>query len=207
MRLILVRHAETEASTRGRCYGSLDVGLSALGRRQQTILASVLAGETVAAVVTSPRVRAFETASAIAEPHGLDTRVEPALRELDFGELEGRTYDEIAAAFPELYARWMTQPTSVQFPGGECYAELEARSLSAVRSIHAAFDGHTVVAVTHGGVIRAVLGDVLGIPHDRIFRIAIDPASRSVVEWVEGEPVVRVVNERVGAHVQVSAHR
>lgn len=196
MRLILVRHAETEASARGRCYGSLDVGLSPLGRRQCAGLARALAVESVAAVVASPRVRAVETATPVAERHGLAVRVEPSLAELDFGELEGRSYDEIAASLPELYAAWMMQPTKVRFPGGESYADLEARTLHAVRAMLAAFDGRTVVVVTHGGVIRAVLSHVLGVPADRIFRITVDPASRSVVEWVGGEPVVLVVNER-----------
>lgn len=196
MRLILVRHAETEASARGRCYGSLDVGLSPLGRRQCAALATALAVESVAAVVASPRVRAVETATPIAKRHGLAVRVEPSLAELDFGELEGRSYDEIAASFPELYAEWMMQPTEVRFPGGESYADLEARTLDAVGAMLAAFDGRTVVVVTHGGVIRAVLSHALGVPADRIFRITVDPASRSVVEWVGGEPVVRMVNER-----------
>jgi alpha-ribazole phosphatase len=194
MRLVLVRHAEAEASARGRCYGSLDVGLSPGGRSQCSALASVLAGERVACVVSSPRVRAAETAAAIAEPHGIEIRMDDRLRELDFGELEGRTYDEIAMSLPELYAAWMTAPTEVRFPGGECYADLRTRALAAVRSLRHAYDGRAVVAVTHGGVVRAVLSHVLGIPDERIFRAAVDPASLTVVEWLGGEPIVRCVN-------------
>jgi alpha-ribazole phosphatase len=194
MRLVLVRHAEAEASARGRCYGSLDVGLSATGRFQCSSLARMLAPEPVAAVVSSPRVRAVETAVAIAEPHGIEVHVDDDLRELDFGELEGRMYDEIAASLPELYVAWMTTPTAVRFPGGECYADLRARSLAAVASLHDAYQGQTVVAVTHGGVVRAVLSDVLGIPDEHIFRIAVEPGSVSVFEWVDGVPVVLGVN-------------
>ena len=122
MRLVLVRHAEAEESARGRCYGSLDVGLSANGCAQCEQLAAALAGEPIAAVVSSPRVRATATAAAIARPHGLEATVDPNLRELDFGELEGRSYDEIAASLPELYAEWMTRPTRVRFPGGRATA-------------------------------------------------------------------------------------
>jgi len=198
MRLVLVRHAEAEASVRGRCYGSLDVGLSPLGRSQCTVLARALAGDDVAAVWSSPRIRAVETATAIAEPHGVPVHHDDRLRELDFGELEGRTYDEIAESLPELYAAWMTSPTDVQFPGGERYADLRARSLAAVGSLRGAHDGDTVVAVTHGGVVRAVLADVLGVADERIFRIGIEPASRTVIDWVAAdEPVVRCVNVAV----------
>lgn len=196
MRLILVRHAETELSARGRCYGSLDVGLSPLGRAQCVALEASLAEEPVAAVVSSPRVRALETAGAIARPHGLEVGVENDLRELDFGDLEGRTYDEIAARLPELYAAWMTTPTKVRFPGGESYADLKARALAAVERLRASHAGAAVVAVTHGGVVRAVVSEALGMPAEHIFRLAVDPASLTVVEWLQGEPLVRCVNSR-----------
>lgn len=199
MRLVLVRHAETEASARGRCYGSLDVGLSDAGRTQCALLAHALAGERVSAVVSSPRTRATATARAIAKRHGLRMRLDPALQELDFGELEGRTYDEIAAAMPELYAEWMARPTRVQFPGGESYADLERRALAAVASLREELEDGTVVAVTHGGVVRAVLRGVLQIPAEHVFRISVEPASVSIVEWLEDEPVVRCVNVRVHA--------
>ena len=197
MRLVLVRHAETETSARGRCYGSLDVGLSATGREQCGSLGRVLATERIGAVVSSPRIRATETASAIAEPHALEVRVDTGLCELDFGELEGRTYDDIAASLPELYAKWMTHPTRVRFPGGECYADLQARALHVVSSLLGGFRGRTVVAVTHGGVVRAVLSDVLGIPEEKLFRTSIDPGSLTIVEWLGDEPLVRCVNDRV----------
>lgn len=194
MRLFLVRHAEAEESARGRCYGSLDVGLSAKGRSQCVELARAFASEPIAAVVSSPRIRAVETAAAIAEPHGLEVCVVPDLRELDFGELEGRTYDEIAASLPEVYAAWMTKPTEVRFPGGESYADLHVRSLAAVSRLRTADEGQTVVAVTHGGVVRAVLSHVLGMPAERIFRLAVDPASTTTIEWLGDEPNVLRVN-------------
>ena len=194
MRLVLVRHAEAEESALGRCYGRLNVGLSPLGRAQCAALETSLAAEPVAAVVSSPRVRALETAGAIARPHGLDVVVDEGLRELDFGELEGRTYDEIAETLPDLYAAWMTTPTEVRFPGGESYADLKARALVAVERLRSSHDGEAVVAVTHGGVVRAVVSDALGMPAERIFRLAVDPASTTVVEWLDGEPLVRCLN-------------
>jgi alpha-ribazole phosphatase len=197
MRLVLVRHATVEDSALGRCYGTLDVALSAAGRSEAAALAATLSSERIQAVVSSPRARSVETAKAIAHAHGLEVQQEPRLCELDFGELEGRTYDELAASMPELYAEWMSTPTTVQFPGGESYADLHARALAAVEAIREAHDGETVVAVTHGGVVRAVLREVLGVPAARIFRIAVDPASVSIVEWLGGDPVVLAVNRRL----------
>jgi alpha-ribazole phosphatase len=198
MRLLLVRHAEAEQSAWGRCYGSLDVGLSTGGHAQAEVLASVLEPEPVEAVVSSPRRRAVDTATPIAHRRGLEVEIVPDLRELDFGELEGRTYDEIAGSLPELYAAWMTHPTGVRFPGGESYAELRARSVAAVAVLRRGASTGTVVVVTHGGVVRSVLADVLGLPDERIFRLAIDPASLTTVEWLGDEPVVTGVNRSVG---------
>jgi len=197
--LLLVRHAEPTENAQGRCYGRLDVELSESGRDQCRRLAAHLSGEPLAAIVSSPWRRARDTADAIAEPHALPVMVLDQLRELDFGELEGLTYDEISVSRPELYERWMTEPTAVHFPGGEGYPDLHARVVDAVAQLRATYDRQTVVAVTHGGVVRAVLAEALGIPHDRIFRFAVDTASITRVEWCEGAAFVRRVNQRLCA--------
>lgn len=194
MDLVLVRHGEPEEGARGRCYGTLDVGLSEAGRGQCRTLAEALRGERVSHVVSSPRRRALETARAIAAPHGLDVVPLDGLRELDFGALEGRSYDEIALEMPELYARWMQSPTTVRFPGGEGYADLSARVSDAVSDLRRTHDREVVVAVTHGGVVRAVLAEVLELPAERIFRLGVDPASITRIAWTRDVPVVRCVN-------------
>ena len=197
MRLALVRHAETAEDTRGHCYGRLDVGLSVAGREQCARLADVFRSESLRSVWASPAIRARETAAAIAAPHRLDVGILEPLRELDFGELEGRAYDEIAVSDPELYEQWMTAPTAVRFPGGESYADLQARVDAGVAALLARHDGGLVAVVTHGGVVRAVLRSVLGFPAERIFRIAVEPASVTTLDWMDGEPIVRTVNRPV----------
>ena len=171
---------------RGRCYGSLDVGLSDEGRLHAIELAAHLSPADV--VWTSPRLRARETAMAIS-PEPL---VDDDLRELDFGEFEGRTFDEIAASEPEIYRAWMETPTRVRFPGGESYADLKARvvpSLERIWGEHA-----SSIVVTHGGVIRAALAAWLDIPDEAIFRIDLGYGGVTIVDRVEGTPIVRIVN-------------
>ena len=196
MRFALVRHAETAEDTRGRCYGRLDVGLSVAGREQCARLTEVFRGEPLRSVWASPAIRARETAEAIAAPHRLDVGVIEPLRELDFGELEGRAYDEIAVTDPDLYARWMTAPTTVRFPRGESYSDLQSRVDAGIAALLDRHDAGLAVVVTHGGVIRAVLRSVLDLPAERIFRLSIDPASVTTLEWLDGEPVVQAVNRR-----------
>jgi broad specificity phosphatase PhoE len=114
------------------------------------------------------------------------------LRELDFGRFEGRTYEEIERDHPALYARWMQAPTTVRFPGGESYADLQARVTPALDEIRARHACPLVVA--HGGVIRAALAAWLELPAHAIFRLGLDYCGVTIVEWLGQEPIVRQLN-------------
>ena len=192
MRLVLCRHAEPEAAARGRVCGRVDVGLSASGEAQADLLAASLASERPSALYASPIRRARETAERIAPVLGLEPRLDPRLRELDFGELEGRSYDEIAASDPELYRAWMERPTTVSFPGGESFADLKKRALAALDRIRA--EHEAALVVTHGGVLRAGLAAWLAMPDEAIFRLDQRYGGVTIVDWQEGVPLVRLLN-------------
>jgi broad specificity phosphatase PhoE len=187
-RLLLIRHAQPEDDARGRCYGRLDVGLSPAGEKAAERLAESLRGVALDAVYSSPRRRALETAALLGAP-----RVDERFGELDFGELEGKTYDDVAREQPELFRSWMVSPTQVRFPGGESWADLRARVDAAIADVLAA-NGGVVAVVTHGGVVRAVLARVLGLADERVFAFDVGYARVSVVDWFDSAAVVRVVN-------------
>lgn len=193
-RLLLVRHAETDTALRGRCYGRLDVALSAEGRRQAGALAAALADAPLAAVYSSPLARALDTAGPIAAGHGLEPVADDRLREIDFGDLEGLAYDDIRAARPDVFQAWMQTPTSVRFPGGESFGDLRERVLAVVRAVRERHPGEAVAVVAHGGVVRVVLADALGLADGAVFRLDQAYGGVSVVDWLPGAPVVRVVN-------------
>jgi alpha-ribazole phosphatase/probable phosphoglycerate mutase len=187
-RLVLVRHAEPQEDARGRCYGSLDIGLSDEGREHAQRLAAALATLDYDAVYTSPRLRAAETAA----PLTVAPIVVDDLREIDFGELEGRRYEEIERTHPELYRAWMERPTEVRFPGGESFADLRARTLRAFDAILSTHESSIVV--THGGAIRAGVAAWLGMPDEAIFRLDQSYCGVTIVEWLDGTPIVRLLN-------------
>jgi alpha-ribazole phosphatase len=193
-RLLLVRHVETDSALRGHCYGRLDVPLSAEGRRQAGALAAALADVPLTAVYSSPLARARDTAAPIAAGRGLEPAVDEALAEMDFGELEGLSYDEIRAARPDVFRAWMETPTSVRFPRGESFADLRERVLAAVGGLRERHHGEAVAVVAHGGVVRVVLADALGLADGAVFRLDQAYGGVSVVDWLPGAPVVRVVN-------------
>ena len=191
-RLVLVRHAEPDESMQGRCYGRLDVPLSAAGLRRAAAVGEVLRSHELEAVYSSPLQRAFDTARAVASAHGLEPIPREALRELDFGELEGTSHDEIASEHPKLYRFWMEDPSTVRFPGGEGLSDLRARVLPEVAGIRKQHEGQAVAVVAHGGVLRVVLADALELPEAAFFRLDQPYGALSVVDWVEDVPIVRV---------------
>ena len=196
-RLIVLRHPEPVESAAGRCYGSLDVELSAAGMAHAGRLAQALRPARLAAVYSSPRARARLAAEQVAGSHGLSVTLEDDLRELDFGEFEGRTYDDIRREHPQLYERWMRAPTTVRFPGGESYADLRGRAVAATARMRAEHAGRAAAVVTHGGVARAVLADALGMPDEAIFALDQSYGAINVIDWFGDRPLVRAVNATI----------
>jgi alpha-ribazole phosphatase len=195
--VLLIRHAEPAAWATHLCHGTLDVPLSDEGVIDARRIADHLRGARFDAVYSSPLGRAVATASAVAGAHGLTAVVRDDLAEIDFGAFEGRAFDEIAASHPDLYARWMREPARVRFPGGESFEDLRARVIEAITRIRRDHEGGSVAVVTHGGVIRAVIADVLRLDAGMIFRIGQSWGGMSLVEWVGDDPIVRSINVAV----------
>jgi len=140
-------------------------------------------------VYTSPLERAVRTAAAVARRCGVETVVDPRLREIDLGDVEGLCFDELP---PDLRRGLLDDPTRVRFPGGETYEELRTRVMAPLDEL-AAQPG-TVAAVSHAGAIRAALASWLAMDESALWRIDQRFGSLNVVEFVEGVPLVRLVN-------------
>ena len=115
---------------------------------------------------------------------------------MNFGDLEGLTYDEIAANHPEIYRQWMNAPTEIQFPNGESFRAMRDRVLRAFAAIQAESEGQTVAIVTHGGVIRILIAWALQMPDSCLFRLAQDHGAISLLTVVDEFPTVQLLNYR-----------
>jgi broad specificity phosphatase PhoE len=182
-RLWLIRHGEPA-----------DAGLSEKGRAQMARVAEDLKAEPVAAIYTSPLSRALESARILAG--GLPLEVVADLHEIDFGDFEGLTYDEIAARYPDLYRQWMETPTEVRFPNGETFSEMRVRVLRAFDAIRRERAGQTAVIVSHGGVNRILIAWALEMPDHCLFRLAQDYGAMNLVVLMGEFPCVQLVNRR-----------
>jgi alpha-ribazole phosphatase len=198
MRVWLIRHGEPAGEVRSRCYGSLDVGLSERGRKQMEEAAEYLKSEPIARIYSSPRSRARQGAQILASAVLQPVEIVEDFREIDFGDLEGLTYDEIALRYPDLYAAWMEKPTVVAFPNGESFREMRLRVSRAFQSLHFKHDSQTIAIVSHGGVNRILLAEALQMPDECIFRLAQDHAAINLLVFDHRSPVVQLLNHTHG---------
>lgn len=168
--LYLVRHAQSEWNAAGRWQGQADPPLSEHGREQVRLLARRFPPAHVTHVFTSDLQRAMDTATPLAARFEVEPVVDVDLREIDVGSWSGRTREEIAADDPEaldLYFRGKAGWT-----GGETYEQHEVRSERAAAALTTVESDGTVVAVSHGGTIRALVLALLEIDHAHRWRFA-----------------------------------
>ncbi len=196
-RLYLIRHGETLANREFRYIGARDDALSETGARQAEQLAAALASLPIAAVYSSPLLRARATATAITEQLQLEVRIARELRESEFGTWEGLSRAEILARGLEetqLLRAWEQDPT-VAPPGGESFAAVQQRVHAYVEQLVYTHAGQSIALVSHVGPIKMLLATALEAPATASFRVFLDPATISIVDWQPGgHALVRLVN-------------
>jgi broad specificity phosphatase PhoE len=184
--LYLVRHGRT-LDAEGRCIGHCDLEMDPAAAAGLAALAESLA--VPPRRVTSDLSRARATLAALAEgPHTL----EPRLREMDFGEWDGRHWAEIQAQDGRRLRRWMDAWVETPAPGGESFAQVAARTAAWLAEV-AAEPAEDVLAVAHAGSIRALLCGALGLPLERAFRLRVDHGRVSALE-LGPAPTLRFLN-------------
>jgi probable phosphoglycerate mutase len=164
VRLLLVRHGQTEWHHDNRYVSRTDIGLNETGCREALMLASRAEEEGPDLVLCSPLVRALETARPSAEACGMEAKADERLRELDFGEWEGRTLAEIREEVPESASLFEEDPARHGFPGGEPLHKGAKRVLGIFVDLHRSHAGRTVLVVAHNTLLRLGLCRMLGIP-------------------------------------------
>ncbi|BCJ72736.1 bifunctional RNase H/acid phosphatase [Catellatospora sp. IY07-71] len=195
-RLVLVRHGETQLTAEKRYSGRGDVPLSAAGEKQAAAAAGRVAAMRPDRVITSPLARCRATAAAIAEAAGgVPVTVEKDLIECDFGAWEGLTFGDVRERYPAELDAWLAS-TSVAPPKGESFQQVAKRVRGAMGKLQQAYEGQTVVIVSHVSPIKLILRDALAAGDAFLFRLLLDPTGISVVDvWPDGGVSVRTVND------------
>lgn len=196
MILYLVRHGETESNRAGLALGRADVPLNDRGRWQAQRAGIALAREPLVAVYSSPLSRAFDTASEIARHQGLAVQVEEGLIEMDIGEADGLTYQQVRERFPGLLEAWASEDgPKHRMPGGETLMEVQERAWRTVATLLEKHSEEAVCAVTHNFVILSLLLRVLEMPLASFRRLRHGVGAISVLDVTEQHARVLRLND------------
>ena len=196
MRLILVRHGETEWNREGRFQGQSPVGLSEKGIMQAKETAKALAAMKPTALYSSPLTRAMMTAKEISKEVSLEVTPLDGIKEVHLGEMEGITGREMRSRFGAFYAAWRKDPGQAVFPAGESMRQLQDRAWNAIVGLEKAHPNGAVIAVSHNFAIRAILCRFMGLPFSRFHRLRVDLASLGVLQCNGSRRQMLAMNER-----------
>ena len=182
-RLVLVRHGETIWHAENRYAGRSDIPLTQLGLRQAEALAAWAPTAGLHAVWSSPLSRARLTAEPVAAALGTLLQIEPGLVEIDFGEAEGRSPEEMQVRFPEARQAFLRNPVTHPLPGGEDPVSATRRAVAALFAIADSLpdDGRALIT-THSTLIRLSLCHVLGLPLARYRQLFPKLANTTITE-------------------------
>jgi broad specificity phosphatase PhoE len=197
----LVRHGRTAWNVQRRVMGWLDEGLEPVARRDAEAVADALAGEDVAAIVSSPLRRALQTAGPLANRVGIEPRLDDRVGELRVGPWEGLTEDEIGERWPEEWRRWRNEPHTLALEGRETLRELNARVAAVLDELacSSAASGAAVV-YTHDAVIRAAVAWALRTGPEVYRHVEVANCSITTVRVLDG--VRRLVRANEVGHLE-----
>ena len=183
--IILIRHGETDWNQLRRIQGAnSNTELSQRGKEQAESLALRLKDEKIQAIYSSPLQRALDTARAIAGYHQIEVAIEPALKELDVGELEGIHIEKVGHRLDQL----LTNPdgTLLKMPGGESLAEVQQRAWSTIQRLISQHSDGVIAVTSHYFVILTIICSVLNLPLSQIGRLRLGVGSISTITF-DGE--------------------
>jgi ribonuclease H / adenosylcobalamin/alpha-ribazole phosphatase len=192
---VLLRHGQTPMSVQKRYSGRSDVPLTDVGVRQAAAAAKRLASAGLDVIVTSPLRRAAATAQEVAAATGAPVVTDEGFRETDFGAWEGLTFAEVRDGWPAEVTAWLADP-EIAPPGGESFTDVSARVTASLHRVLAARTGQRVLIVSHVTPIKTLVTAALLAPPAAMYRMHLDVAALSEVDWYpDGPAVLRSFND------------
>ena len=194
MKLLLIRHGQTDWNLLGKYQGQTDIALSGEGIRQADLLAQNFPVDTLDIIYTSDLQRAFMTAERLAEKFSAPLYADKALRELNFGAWEGLTYQEITERRPQEVKNLFGAPEKLQIPEGETFLMLQRRAMDKIHEIRAENEGKNVAVVAHGAISKAILTALLHIPLHYVWMLRQDNTAVNILRFDDEFVSVELLN-------------
>lgn len=190
--VILLRHGQTDENVSGRISGQGPAPLNTRGQEQARLAADILAPLGVTHLFSSPLVRARQTAQCLADRMQQPIAELPELREVGYGDWEGKTFGEIR--HHPVAHQVFNDPVNATFPNGESLVEVQQRGVRAIEWVWRTHPQGLVTLVSHGDVIRTVLAHYMGMTFNDYRHIHIDNGAISVLELFDGWVRVKAIN-------------
>jgi len=195
--LYFLRHGETEASRIGGYCGVSDIPLTPEGHQMAADFAAAYKSLPWVAVFCSPLSRSQNTARPLCAALGLEMHLRDGLKEIAYGQWEGKTPEEVNRQFHDEYVRWLADPGWNSPTGGERGVDIARRSSAVLDEIERTLPSGNVLVVSHKATARIMICSLLGIDVGRYRdRISMPVAALSVIEMTEQGPLLKALGDR-----------
>jgi len=195
LRILLVRHGETDWNRIKRFQGRSDVELNKRGRAQAKALALTLREEPLKAIYSSPITRAIETAKAINRYHQTSLEQRDGLMEMDLGDFEGLHPRDLRNEQSEFLRKWLEDPASVRMPNGETLQEVQERAWAVVQEVTKTYHHGSVLLCSHNFVNLTILCKILGLEITHLRRLHQSVGAMNIIEMNRGQYSLICLND------------
>jgi broad specificity phosphatase PhoE len=200
-RLLLARHGQTWHNSERRFTGWADPSLTSRGKAEARALGRRLRDERIDAVYSSDLSRTAETAALAMAKHpasrqGFAVVRDPALREANFGEWQGLTFDEARERDPATAAALLARSIDFCAPGGETIPQVHSRVGDFLNRLHQRHDGDTILVIASGGPLQILVAGLFGMPVEAHWRLALNNCALTTINFVQDEPILTRLNDR-----------
>ncbi|MBN1298161.1 MAG: histidine phosphatase family protein [Actinobacteria bacterium] len=186
--IFLIRHGNTKFNEKKLFRGHTDIPLDNTGILQAEKTAKFLQDIDLDIIYSSPLARAYSTAEIIKkhQKNNIELKIEESFTDLDFGEWEGKGYDEVRLLYPEIYNAWSREPFKTIIPSGEDMNAAQKRSWDALKDIVSKSDCSYLAIVTHRIICKLLILKMLDISQSGIWKVNQSPCCINIFEYNYG---------------------
>ncbi len=195
IKLILVRHAQTKENENLKLSGHIDSKISKKGNIQVDCITNYLKDINIDKIYTTTSSRTKDTILEISKLKNLDILENENLREINFGDFEGITFNQIKEEYPEEFQNMIDDGDSYRYPNGESLIDTYNRVSKEIDIIINENEGKTVLICSHGGTIRNIVSYLVTNTYKHHWNFKIDNASTTIIEIEDRFAVINKLND------------
>jgi len=195
VKIILIRHGETDWNKEQIFRGRIDVALNEVGLAQARSVQATLKDVQISAIYSSPLSRALETARVVGEGRNCEVKIEEGFIDINFGRWQGISHQKVKEEYKELYEMWLNKPQMVTFPEGESLEEVQRRSMKALEKVIKKHPEETLAIISHRVLNKVLLCSILGLELSHFWYIKQDTCALNRFEYKDDKYYLTLLND------------